>query len=287
MSQLGSDYESYRTEKSSTHPHMRTWNLWIEVLRSYRFKSHNPNICDVIPLKPFPMKTSCFRIGPSGKRESRRELTNRWYLLVIADKYELDRRRFLKCFPHAWTHGKSSYNDVSVECRQKEQDSALFLVARQRTIIAQITLTETVIKSLSRADLEIYPWNEWSLSEKVDFPTTIQISHINKNIRRASLKAKIIDKSENKWLYSKLDGSIQKLSIATISDNTGSIELLLWNDQVDKVSVGDSVEIENGQVKMHRGQFQVHVGKRIGKLNVIKPTNTGPVGVIGQNLFSR
>jgi hypothetical protein len=226
------------------------------------------------------MKTWC--LGPSGKRESRRELTSRWYLLKIADKYGLDRRRFLKCFTYAWTHGKSSCDGVSVECRQKEEDSALFLVARQRTIIAQITLTEKIVKSVSRADLESYPWNECSLSENANSPATMQICQINKNIRLASLQAKIIDKSENKWLYSKFDGSIHKLSIATISDNTGSIELLLWNDQIDKVSVGDSVEVQNGQVKMHRGQFQVHVGKKVGKLNVIKSINADPISVVHQ-----
>jgi len=223
------------------------------------------------------MKTWRFRIGPSGKRESRGELVDRWYLLTIAEKYGLDKHRFLKCFPNALMHGKSSYNGVLVERRQKTENGALFLVTRHKTIIAQITLTETVVKSLSQVNLESFPWNESTLSERVDFrPAIIHISDINKNIRWANLKAKIVDKSKTKGLYSKFDGSPQKLSIATISDNTSSIRLLLWNDQIDKVSVGDSVQIENGRVKMYRGQFQVHIGKKMGKLNVIKPIEVRP-----------
>lgn len=234
-------------------------------------------------MKRFPMKDTRFRIGPSGKRESRNELADRWYLLTIADKYGLDRRHFLKCFPHAWMHEKSSYNGVLVECRQKTENDAFFLVTRHKTIITQITLTETVVKSLSQADLETFPWNESTLSERVAFRSTfMHISDMNKNTRWANLKAKIVDKSKNKGLYSKFDGSPQKLSIATISDNTGSMELLLWNDQIHNVSVGDSVQIENGRVKMYRGQFQVHVGKKIGNLKVIKSINAGPMSVVDQ-----
>ena len=223
-------------------------------------------------MKPFPMKTWRYRIGPSGKRESRSELVDRWYLLTVAEKYGFDRSQFLKCFPRAWAHGKSSYNGVLVERRMKTENDALFLVTQHNTILAQITLTETVVKSLSHANLESFPWNESTLSERVGYgPTIMHISNIKKNTRWATLKAKVVDKSKTKGVYSKFDGSPQKLSTATISDNTGSIKLLLWNDQINNVSIGDLVQIENGRVKMYRGQFQVHIGKKMGKLRIIKP----------------
>jgi replication factor A1 len=183
--------------------------------------------------------------------------------------------------------GKSSYNGVLVERRRKTENDALFLVTRHNTVLAQVTLTETVVKSLSQANLESYPWNESTLGERADFsPNIIHISDINKNVKWANLKAKVVDKSKTKGVYSKFDGSPQKLSVATISDNTGSIKLLLWNDQIENVSVGDLVQVENGRVKMYKGQFQVHIGKKKGKLNVIKPINVrSPTSAVDQKAF--
>jgi hypothetical protein len=45
--------------------------------------------------------------------------------------------------------------------------------------------------------------------------------------------------------------------------------------QIDKVSVGDIVDIENRRVKMFGGQFQVNIGRN-SKLNVTKPIEVGP-----------
>jgi replication factor A1 len=195
---------------------------------------------------------------------------------MVAEKYGLDRRRFLKCFLHAWMRGKSSCKGLLVECRQKTENDALFLVTQDKTIIAQISLTETVLKSLSHLDLESFPWNQSTLAERVNSrPVDMQIKDINMNARMVNLKGKVVDKSMTKGVYAKFDGSPHKLSIATISDETGSIGLTLWNDQIHKVSVGDLVHVENGRVKMYRGQFQVSIGRN-SKLNVIKPIEGGP-----------
>jgi replication factor A1 len=219
---------------------------------------------DVILLKSFPIKTLRFKLGPSGERETRSELVDRWYLLVVADKYGLDKHQFIKCFPH-----------VSVECRQKTKDDALFLITRDNTVIAQISLTGTVLSSLSQLDLNSYPWNESTRSSFSFKTTNVQIKDITRDVKRANLRAKVVEKSQTKGVYSKYDGSPKKLSIATISDDTGSIKMQLWNDQIDRVSVDDIVEIENGRVKMFRGRFQINIGRN-SKLNVFKPLKVRP-----------
>jgi ssDNA-binding replication factor A large subunit len=45
--------------------------------------------------------------------------------------------------------------------------------------------------------------------------------------------------------------------------------LPLWDAQIDSVSVGDMIRIENGRVKRFRGALQVSIGKK-SKLNVIE-----------------
>ena len=52
---------------------------------------------------------------------------------------------------------------------------------------------------------------------------------------------------------------------ARLADETGSVVLVLWNEQIGQVSVGNRLRIENGYVGGFRGVNQLRVG-RYGKL---------------------
>ena len=54
---------------------------------------------------------------------------------------------------------------------------------------------------------------------------------------------------------------------AVVADETGSIKLTLWNDQINLVNVGDNIKIENGYITSFKGEIQLNVGK-FGKLTV-------------------
>ena len=60
-----------------------------------------------------------------------------------------------------------------------------------------------------------------------------------------------------------------RVSNAVIEDESGSIKLSLWNDDVDKVKVGDKVKIVNGYVGEFNGEKQLTTGK-FGSLEVVK-----------------
>ncbi len=55
---------------------------------------------------------------------------------------------------------------------------------------------------------------------------------------------------------------------ATIQDDTGSVTLTLWNEQVDQVKEGDTVHVTNGYVSEWQGQKQLSTGK-YGKLEIV------------------
>jgi replication factor A1 len=54
---------------------------------------------------------------------------------------------------------------------------------------------------------------------------------------------------------------------AVVADETGSIKLTLWNEQIDQVNVGDNIKIENGYITSFKSELQLNVGK-FGKLTV-------------------
>lgn len=63
---------------------------------------------------------------------------------------------------------------------------------------------------------------------------------------------------------------------ATAQDATGQISLTLWNDDVDKVNMGDKIELKNGWVGEYQGSLQLSTGK-FGQLSVLeKGAGTAP-----------
>lgn len=53
-----------------------------------------------------------------------------------------------------------------------------------------------------------------------------------------------------------------------IKDSSGTVSLTLWNEDIDKINVGDKLKISKGYVGEWQGELQVSAGK-FGKIEVI------------------
>jgi replication factor A1 len=87
-------------------------------------------------------------------------------------------------------------------------------------------------------------------------------------MRRVDVEAKIIQKSETREVRSRYRNETYRVADATIKDDTGTVKLTLWNEQIDQVNVDDTVKIENGYIRSFRGEIQLNVG-RYGKLTIL------------------
>jgi replication factor A1 len=63
-------------------------------------------------------------------------------------------------------------------------------------------------------------------------------------------------------------GRSGKVATAKAKDETGEINLSLWNEQVDIVKPGNKVHVTNGYVNEFQGEKQLTTGK-FGKLEVV------------------
>ena len=63
-------------------------------------------------------------------------------------------------------------------------------------------------------------------------------------------------------------GKTGRVANATLKDDTGTIKLSLWNEQIDTVKQGATVRITNGYVGEWKGELQLSTGK-FGKLEVL------------------
>ncbi len=55
---------------------------------------------------------------------------------------------------------------------------------------------------------------------------------------------------------------------AKVKDDSGEMTLTLWNDEIDKVKIGDKIHIINGYVSEWQGEPQLTAG-RLGKMEVV------------------
>lgn len=86
-------------------------------------------------------------------------------------------------------------------------------------------------------------------------------------MKQVTVEAKVVEKSEPREVMSRFKNETYKVANAVISDDTGTIKLTLWNDQIDQVNVNNIVKVENGYISSFRGEIQLNIGK-YGKLSV-------------------
>ncbi len=88
-----------------------------------------------------------------------------------------------------------------------------------------------------------------------------KITDLRNNDRRVTVIARVDEIGEPRQVNSRYKDETYTVADAVVSDETGSIKLTLWNEQIDQINVGNTVKIENGYVTSWRGELQLNVGK--------------------------
>jgi len=85
-------------------------------------------------------------------------------------------------------------------------------------------------------------------------------------MKRVSVEAKVVEKGDAREVKSRFKDETYRIVDAVIADETGSVKLTLWNEQIEQINVGDNVKVDNGYVTSFKGEIQLNVGK-FGKLS--------------------
>jgi replication factor A1 len=97
----------------------------------------------------------------------------------------------------------------------------------------------------------------------------LKISELNVGMKSVSATGKILEVSEPREVMSRFSNRLNRVATAVLSDDSGKIDLTLWNDQIEMVKLEDTATVENGYVTEFRGVKQLNVG-RYGTLKVEK-----------------
>ncbi len=94
----------------------------------------------------------------------------------------------------------------------------------------------------------------------------MKIAELKNGTGKVNLTAKVVEKEETREVNTKFGKTT--VANATIEDDSGTIILVLWGEETQKINQGDTVKIENGFVKEWNGSLQLSAGK-FGKLSVL------------------
>jgi replication factor A1 len=107
-------------------------------------------------------------------------------------------------------------------------------------------------------------------------PVDVKVAELNPSSRSVNVKAKVVSKSEVRSIATGRDGAPHNVCDALVGDETGCVYLTLWDDNIEKVSEGDTINVGNGYVTLFRGNMRLNIG-RYGTLEVSKEALAGEV----------
>jgi replication factor A1 len=98
----------------------------------------------------------------------------------------------------------------------------------------------------------------------------LKINEMKRGMNRVSTEAKIIEKSIPRSVNTKYGP--RYIADAIIEDETGTINLPLWEQQIDLVNVGDIVRIKGAYVTEYREETRLNV-PRSGTIEVVRKSS--------------
>lgn len=95
----------------------------------------------------------------------------------------------------------------------------------------------------------------------------MKIAELRDGLRSVYMEGTLVDIGEVREVTLR-SGKQARVADSVLEDETGTVKLSLWNEQIDEVKVGDKVKVENGYTNTFRGDLQLNVGY-YGKLTKV------------------
>ena len=188
-------------------------------------------------------------------------------IVLIASKYDLDPKQLVDAFSQALENGICQLGSLEISRRAVNQNTASLLITKEKKIVSQFSVDLEMITNPNVRDYI----KKIAMPEKIVKTDTtgrkLKISELMFGMKGVNVTAEIIKippvkRVDTKW------GSEAFVSNARVVDETGSIMLSLWNNQIDMVHVGDEVELKNCNVARFIDELQLRLGRK-GTMSVL------------------
>jgi len=185
------------------------------------------------------------------------------YLAFLSIKYEVDPDKLFYALISAWKNQKSTCGNLSIECRSKQKGKVIFLITNGQKVVAQFPIPEEFLleENNSIKDFRETEMLRRHLVKKYSEKRSFQIRDLRIGMKKVNLKAKVVEIARPTLVFTRF-GNYASVANALIADETGTIKLCLWNEQISSVSTGANIQIENASTSTFRGERQLRIGKK-------------------------
>jgi replication factor A1 len=90
--------------------------------------------------------------------------------------------------------------------------------------------------------------------------TLTKVRDLTPSSKQVNVLAKVVNVGESKEVMGKF-GDPRKVAEAIVGDDTATIILSLWNEQIGSIAKDEVVLIDNGYVSLVRGHMRLNVGR--------------------------
>ena len=209
---------------------------------------------------------------PRGRGHSAVDTRLLEYLTKISVKHRIDPNKLFNKIVDAWKNRRSKCKQLTIQCREKMRDRAIFLITTDSKVVAQFPVPEHLLKET--APLKEFAYvierekNALMKKRNNNEVRYFKIKDLKTGMKRINLKARVLAISRPQLALTKYNDYVM-FSNVTLTDETGNMKLTLWNGRINSLSINDIVEIENANVTAYRGETQLRIGRQ-GKLRVIE-----------------
>lgn len=190
------------------------------------------------------------------------------YLAFLSIKYEVDPDTLFYALISAGENSESTCGDLSIRCRSKMQDKTVLLITKGSKVVAQFPIPKSFLLERSNP---IRNFRKTELLRRYlnkKNKGSFHIRDLRNGMKQVNLKAKVLEVAKPVLVFTRF-GNYASVANALLTDETGTIKLCLWNQQMSSIFVGATVKIENARVSTFRGEKQLRIGKN-GTLSVVK-----------------
>jgi len=128
-------------------------------------------------------------------------------------------------------------------------------------------LKNRFVQSACRTEVGVRDMSDEETSESKEL---MKVEKLTPNSREVNTVVKVVSKSEVRNVTGR-DYSVHRVADALVGDETGSVVLTLWDDNIDKINEEATIRVTNGYVNLFRGNMRLNIG-RYGSFEILEET---------------
>ncbi|UCE10871.1 MAG: hypothetical protein JSW61_02790 [Candidatus Thorarchaeota archaeon] len=97
-------------------------------------------------------------------------------------------------------------------------------------------------------------------------PVEATVAELRPGMKNVTIAFKVVAIGEEREVTSRRDGETNRVADAVVGDSTGTVQVPLWNETIESVTVDSTYQLKNGYTGLFRSNLRLNIG-RYGELS--------------------